>query len=478
MLKRTLTNTLDLRSYLSEVEDSVLRVTAPTSTVHEVTAIQQALQERQQFPIVRIERPVLVSGKESTLPVICNLTASRELTANALGVPDHKLFARAYSAAVGASIAPRIVDLAVAPVQEVVIQKSDVDLTKLPALTQHVGDPGPYLTAAHATTFDPDSMVDNTAIQRCWIKEKAMMTYYPYPTSHNAMNLRKFWARGEHCPVAFWIGHHPLVLVGCQAKLTYPGSHWAAAGGVLGEPLRVVPSITHGDKIMVPADAEIVIEGWAPKDVLTADGPFGEYAGYMGAQTISPICEVTCITRRKDAIYHDYGSGLVDMLVPDNMVHEAKLFDLVKQVAPSLANVHVPTSGRRFHAYFQFNNPAAGEVRDALAAALSYRRTKMAIAVDGDIDLFDDSEIMWALATRVQWDRDVIELTGMSGSPSDPSWPKGAETISKAGIDATMPPKLSDGPPLIAPQSRVTDEVLGKARRLIEAHFGENWPRQ
>ncbi|NDG42944.1 MAG: hypothetical protein EBY28_27265 [Betaproteobacteria bacterium] len=66
------------------------------------------------------------------------------------------------------------------------------------------------------------------------------MTWFPYPTTHNMRNLRKFWDRGEPCPVAFWIGHHPAVLLGTQAKLRYPESHWAAAGGVLGAPLRVV----------------------------------------------------------------------------------------------------------------------------------------------------------------------------------------------------------------------------------------------
>ncbi len=131
------------------------------------------------------------------------------------------------------------------------------------------------------------------------------MSWYPYPASHNARNLKKFWAKGEPCPVAFWIGHHPKVMLGAQAKIKYPESHWAAAGGLIGEPVRLVPSITHGDTIMVPADAEIVVEGFAPANVWEADGPFGEYTGYMGPQVAAPVCEVTCITRRKDAIYHD-----------------------------------------------------------------------------------------------------------------------------------------------------------------------------
>ena len=89
------------------------------------------------------------------------------------------------------------------------------------------------MTFGATTTYDPDTGIDNTAIQRCWVQEPRRMTYFPYPASHNARNVRKFHARGEPAPVAFWIGHHPAVLLGTQAKLRYPESHWSAAGGVI-----------------------------------------------------------------------------------------------------------------------------------------------------------------------------------------------------------------------------------------------------
>ena len=97
----------------------------------------------------------------------------------------------------------------------------------------------------------------------------------------------------------------------------------------------------------------------------------------MGRCAAAPVCEVTSITRRERALYHDYGSGLTDMLVPDNMAMEGKLYALIKAVAPSLTNVYVPASGRRLHAYLQFSDPNPGEVRDGLTAALSYRRDRL-----------------------------------------------------------------------------------------------------
>jgi len=466
---------LDLRSFLASVPDAVFRAAEPVSTVHDITALQYALGARERFPVVHVPEPRLADGRISELELVCNLTASRALTARALDILDHRAAAAAYATRTAQAIEPVMVAPEDAPVREIV--DDDADLTALPAVTQHVLDPGPYLTSAHATTTDPDTGVDNTAIQRCWIKGPRRMLYFPYPVSHNARNVRKFWARGEPCPVAFWIGHHPAVLMGTQAKLKYPESHWGAAGGLLGEPLRLVPTLTHGDRIRVPADAEIVIEGWVPADVLEADGPFGEYTGYMGPQMPAPVCEVTCITRRRNALYHDYGSGLADMLVPDNMVTEGKLYAMAKAVAPSVANVHVPTSGRRFHAYLQLNQPGAGEARDALMAALSYRRTKTAIALDEDIDIFADSEVMWALATRVQWNRDSIAVDGLSGSLLDPSLAAGARTTSKLGIDATLPPANGrDVPRPVPPRSRVPDDAAVRAAALLAGIDTEGWP--
>jgi len=304
------------------------------------------------------------------------------------------------------------------------------------------------------------------------------MTYYPYDGSHNARNVQKWWARGEACPFALWIGHHPKVVLGAQAKLGHPESHWEAAGGIAGEPVRLVPTVTHGERLMVPADAEIVVEGWVPPHRLVADGPFAEYTGYVGVQTATPVVEVTCITRRADAIYTDFGAGLEDHLIPENMMMEARVYQLARAVAPTLANAHVPFSGRRFHVYLQFRDPPPGEVRDALTAALAFRRLRTAIAVDEDIDLFDERAVLWAVATRVQWHRDLIRVDGLTHPNLDPSLPPGAATIAKAGIDATLPPARAPGRPRsFAPVNSIPEAALEKARARIAAADASVWPR-
>jgi 4-hydroxy-3-polyprenylbenzoate decarboxylase len=188
---------------------------------------------------------------------------------------------------------------------------------------------------------------------------------------------------------------------------------------------------------------------------------------------------VTCITRRRNAIYHDYGSGLPDMLVPDNFLMEAKLYGMIKAVCPALVNVHVPESGRRFHAYIQLKSASAGETRDALMSALSYRRIKTAIVLDEDVDIYDDREVMWALATRVQWHRDTIQVMGLSGSTLDPSLPLGATTTSKIGIDATLTaPQTGTTPQPFLPRTRVRAEALKTVESLLAGSDPKNWPQQ
>jgi 2,5-furandicarboxylate decarboxylase 1 len=427
----------DLRQFLDAHRDAVWELPDVVSPKHELTALQHALDAQGRAPVLLARGISNIAGKPSRFPVVTNLTASRALTASALGLRDPRQAARFLAGRSAASIPPQRVGRDDAPVQKVMLRGDRADLHELPVLTQHEGEPGPYLTAAHATTVDPDTGIDNTAIQRCWVQGPREMTWFPYPASHNARNLRKYGARGERCPVAFWIGHHPAVLLGTQAKLRYPESHWDAAGGVLGAPLRLVPSVLHGERLCVPADAEIVLEGWADPQSLTSDGPFGEYTGFLGSAVPAPRVTIECITHRPDAIYHDYGSGLGDMLVPDNLVMEGKLFDLVRQVSPSLINVHVSTAGRRFHAILQLDGPAPGEARDALAAALAYRRVKTVVAVGPEVDIFSPQSVEWAIATRVQWSRDAMILEGLSGSSLDPSIDPPGPTTSKIGIDAT-----------------------------------------
>jgi 2,5-furandicarboxylate decarboxylase 1 len=116
-------------------------------------------------------------------------------------------------------------------------------------------------------------------------------------------------------------------------------------------------------------------------------------------------------------------------------------------------------------------------VRDALMAALAYRRLRTVVAVDEDIDIFEDRSVMWAMATRVQWHRDTIEVDGLSHGNLDPSLPLGASTVSKMGIDATLPPAPAPGlPKPIAPVNSVRDDLLQAATVALQEVKTAGWP--
>ncbi len=463
----------DLRQYLDGCGAALWRVPAPLSVVQEITALQHLLSQAGRYPALLVERPRLADGATSTMPVVTNLFASRERVAALLGVEDHRRAAAAFARLTGTPRSP--VDVREGPVHEVVNRKPH--LTRLPALRQHDLDLGHYITAGHCITLDPESGVDNVSLQRCAVRGPRALTFYPYPSSHNARNVAKWEARGERCPFALWIGHHPKIVLGAQAKLAHPQSHWGAAGGIAGEPVRLVPSVTHGERLKVPADAEIVIEGFIPPGVRVADGPFAEYTGYVGVQTAAHAVEVTAVTHRRDAIWADFGAGLEDHLVPESLAMEGRIYAMLKPVAPALENVHVPFSGRRFHAYLQFRNPERGEVRDALAAALGYRRLRTVIAVDEDIDLFDERQVLWALATRVQWHRDAMRIDGLTHPNLDPSLPPGASTITKLGIDATLPPATAPSRPKpFVPANTVGKAALATARGVLHGIDSSSWP--
>lgn len=432
-----------LGGYLAALEQqepgAVLRVAEPLSVRHEITALQTGLEATGHRPLVVVEQPVLADGTVSPVPVVTNLHASRVLTAAVLGVGDHRRAAVELAGRMRRPIEPVVVARTDAPAADRLALGVDVDIRQLPALVQHDLDPGPYLSAAHATTVDPESGVDNTAIQRGWVRDRTELRFYPVAASHNMANIVKWWARGEDAPVALWIGHHPAVGVGTNQKISYPESHWGRAGALLGEPVRLMATHLFGEELCVPADCEIVLEGVVLRDVWRAEGPFGEYPGTLGPQRPSPVIEVRAVSTRRHPLYHDYGSGLPDMLVPDNLLHEAALYEALAAELDCVRTVHVPSSGRRFHGYVQLDHPAPGEARTALEIMLANRRIKHAVAVDEDVDVFCDQEVLWAVATRVQWARDVIVRTGRDCSPADPSLPAGQRVSDKAGIDATLP---------------------------------------
>jgi 2,5-furandicarboxylate decarboxylase 1 len=445
--------------------EALVRIEQPVSVEYDLTNLQVQLAKQNRFPIMVFERPVNPDGTTSPFPIAVNLTASRDLMSEVLGIHPRRV-AMEYARRVSQRIEPVIVSREEAPVKEIVREGEAINVFDFPLPIHQNLDPGQYISAGYVTTYDPDTGTDNTAIQRLWAKEPDKLGYFPAPTSHAYANVMKWWERGEDAPVAIWIGHHPSVLIGAMVRLGYPESHWGAAGGLLGQPIRLVGSDLYGEKLLVPADAEIVIEGVVPREVWEAEGPFGEFTGYAGGQRPNPVIKIKKITYRKNAILHDFACGFADMLILGNFPLEARIYDTVKRVIPELVNVHVPLSGHRFHAYLQVKKSRPGLGKDAIYAAVNAdARVKHFFVVDEDVDIFDDRQVLWAVATRSQWHRDVVTMEGVTAYPLDPSLAAPGQFGTKGGIDATLPPPLEPGLPAQYPvTNRPPDQVKDRVK--------------
>ncbi len=453
----------DLRSYLREYEadhpEQMVHVEKAISCNQEVTALVMKLEKQGKYPVVICHNITMAGGRKSPLPVITNLLASRTRCAEAIG-SDFRMAGRDYHDRTRRKrVAPTVVSRSEAPVKSVVKLGDDVDLTEYPALIHHYMDPGPYFTAGFMTTYDPDTGIDNCALHRGWIVDKRTVRFYLTPYVHNRFTMNKFEANGQEMRLAYWIGHHPAACLGAQARLGYPESHYEAMGGLLEEPLRLVPSETLGDDFLVPADAEVIVEGVVRDWQRHPEGPFGEYTGYTGPQIPNPQFEVTAITHRHDAYWHDLLVGHPDNQVMGGFGIEGVLHEAVKQRVASLSNVYVPLSATcRFHAYLQLTNPRRGDAREAIMTALPVDyRLKHVFVFDDDIDIFDEREVLFALATRTQWDKDIMVFPATRGSELDPTVVE--ELTTKGGIDCTKPAQES-----FAERNKVSEDVYERVK--------------
>jgi 2,5-furandicarboxylate decarboxylase 1 len=190
-----------------------------------------------------------------------------------------------------------------------------------------------------------------------------------------------------------------------------------------------------------------VFEGKILPGTRLPEGPYGEFPWYYGLERPSPVMEVTAITHRRDAIFHHLFAAHAEHNLTGRLGREAVLYKRVRAAVPGVKAVHMPMSGIcRFHAYVQIKKEydGAGKIA-ALAALASDPFVKLAVVVDEDVDINNDAEVLWAIATRTQPDRDTFFVPESATSRLDPAsysiwsrWEKDTMNT-KWAIDATMP---------------------------------------
>ena len=310
----------DLRSYLDLIKqnhpEDFLAVSREVDPAFEITAITVKLeQEAKRRPILLFEKV-----KGTSFPVLTNLHAGRSRLAAAIHAKPEEM-QRAYLRAMEKPIPPKMVSKA--PVKEVILTGDRIDLYKLPQILHHQEDAGPYITAAISFAKDPSSDTWNCAYNRLMIKGRDTTSIHLTLAKHLWEFQRAAEAQGKPLPVAFAIGVHPAIALGCLAIGSIDEDERAIMGGLLGEPLELVKCET--SDLLVPAQAEMILEGEILPHERTPEGPFGEFTGYSLGERQREVLKVRAITHRRDAIFQDITVGHLDHLMLSTTPIEANL---------------------------------------------------------------------------------------------------------------------------------------------------------
>jgi 2,5-furandicarboxylate decarboxylase 1 len=244
-------------------------------------------------------------------------------------------------------------------------------------------------------------------------------------------------------PIAFVVGSHPTDSI-AAVTLAPIDDEVALMGGLRGQPVPLVKCIT--SDVMVPADAEIVLEGYLDEQGWREpEGPFGEYLGYYGQMKTNPVFHLTAVTQRRDALFQTATIsgrylGQTDTAQLCALRTEVAVWTALESAIREPVAVYCPaTTGGMFNLRLSMRPRYPGESRNAISAVHgSNADVKNVFVVDDDIDVFSDAEMEWAFATRFQPDRDVVVATGFRTIPLDPSL-LGSSTGQKAGFDLTFP---------------------------------------
>ncbi|MSO19756.1 MAG: UbiD family decarboxylase [Acidobacteria bacterium] len=462
----------DLREYLKVLESKGLlcHITAEVDKDWEISAVC-----RHTFRSIPQERrPALMFDKIKghDIPLVVGiLGGSREIYATALGTDQKGVWdtwARGKN-----PIAPKVVSSG--PCQEVVHMGEDANLEMLPAPIWTVGqDPSPYHTSPFVISRDPETRVQNVGTYRLQVKNAHRGGLMINPQRGMRVHMQKNEAKGGATEAAIVFGTDPVI--GLTSVSPFPAGvdELAAAGGIRGEAVEVVRCKTVD--IDVPATAEIVVEGRVPYLGNEPEGPFGEYAGYMGAGGNNPVFEVTCITHRKNPIYQAFLSQM-----PPSESSCIKAFGreleirrhLVNNLGLPVQDVCLPESGSSTATVIvSLRKANRFQPLKVMTGVWSMNAGigKIVIVVDDDINIRDPFQVDWAIAFRIQPDQDVRIISNTDPITLDPSQPlrngqpiPAAEQVSsKLGIDATR--KHAYPPPSVPPKEHL-DKVAAQWER-------------
>lgn len=447
----------DLREFLQllEKEGELKRVKREISPRYELAAVCRKLLETR-GPAVLFEK---VEG--SSTPVACNLFSTRKRIALALGCSQEELL-KTWLARSDKRVPPKTI--AHGPCKEVI--REEVNLEEFPVpIWWNKSDGGPYITFGLFICKDPDTGWRNVSINRIHIKGKNRSGALIIPPGHPGICHANAERQGKPLEFALAVGAEPACYLASQALMSFEEDEFALACALKGEPIELVKCETVD--LEVPATSEIVLEGHILPGVREAEGPFGEWTGYVSGKAERPVALYHCITHRRNptylAAYEGYHLGTSTVML--SVAREPEWFKWIRSYScPTVKDVHFTDAGCGvFHAVVSIKKQAEGQGKNVIADILRSHNCKHVVVVDDDIDVRDSAAVEWAVATRFQADRGLVVISGAAGlklDPSQPHFPSGLGA--KMGIDATRP--LSQAFP---EKAQVPEEVM----REVERHW-------
>lgn len=347
-------------------------------------------------------------------------------------------------------IAPNLVDSG--PVFENVVQGDAVDLEVFPAPHWHEKDGGRYIgTGCYHVTRDPESGSINLGSYRVMIHGKRSVCHNVLPGRHADLHFKKYQARGERMPVAIVVGGDPLTFIMGGCDIPEGVSEYDVAGALRGKPIDVVAGKVTG--LPIPANAEIVLEGFVDGDRLEPEGPFGDWTGtYTEKGRVNPVVDIEAVYYRDDPIL----LGFAPQRLPD----EYSRFRAITRspfLKKDLEAAGVPgvtaawcheVGGSRMLLAVAIEQRYTGHARQAGHVASMCRTgvdgNRWVIVTDSDVDVTNLEELIFAALTRADPATSVDFIRGAKGAVSDPRltpWDREAKnfTNSRMIIDACMP---------------------------------------
>lgn len=369
--------------------------------------------------------------------MVAGVNASRKRLAAAFGVAEKELLAE-YLRRLGRRQEVAEIASKDAPVHQTVLTGDRVDLTRLPFYLQHEFDGAPYISAAMDYTIDPATGKSNVGCRRLMLKGRRELRSNLTQPSDLKEIYRGCVARKERLPVSFVIGSHPCDFLAATSKA--PVDEFALVATIRGETLPMVRGVTNN--VPVPADAELVIEGYFDEAGYTEiEGPYGELYGLYGPMHPDPIFHATAITMRTDVLHQTLLHGGRHLTRNDAAQLSALNFEVLvwrtlKSAGIDVAAVRLPPAATGLHhARVAIRQTAPGQSRAVIAALLKLPLIKHIFVVDDDIDIESEEAMEWAFATRFRIDRDVVSEPGHFALSMDPTGEQGK--MVKAGFDLT-----------------------------------------